>query len=226
MAKKKNKQPELPVEEAPVEEKKQQPVASPAKVVQLTPIIQPIAFVPYSTQEQELYMYDEEVEEEEDYGEEEEEIVEAPKKKRVSAAAIFLSIFSLLIIAVFVAGKYVLQDYLAVLGSTSGLDVTMNMIDAQDFTDITALLITIVPVAAVIVLLSSLIRIMHKGACVVAMIFSLIGIGCALAAILLILLDGSEEPGYGLYAMAVLSLISMLIAFLSKREEKVKKAKK
>lgn len=219
MAKKKNKQPELPVEE-PIEEKKQQPVSTPPKVVQLTPIIQPIAFVPYSTQDQELYMYDEEVGEEEDYGVEEEEYVEAPKKKKVSAAAIFLSIFSLLIIAVYVLGKFFAQDYISVLGSTSGLDVTLNMIDAQSFTDITAILITVVPVCAVIVLLSSLIRIMHKGACVVAMIFSFIGIAAAIAAILLVVLDGSEDIGYGMYIMAALSLINLLIALLSKREEK------
>lgn len=219
MAKRKNKQPELPVEE-PIEEKKQQPVSTPPKVVQLTPIIQPIAFVPYSTQDQELYMYDEEVEEEEDYGVEEEEYVEAPKKKKVSAAAIFLSIFSLLIIAVYVLGKFFAQDYIGVLGTTSGLDVTLNMIDAQQFTDITAILITVIPVCAVIVLLSSLIRIMHQGACVVAMIFSFIGIAAAIAAILLIVLDGSEDIGYGLYIMAALSLINLLIALLSKREEK------
>lgn len=219
MAKKKNKQPELPVEE-PIEEKKQQPVSTPPKVVQLTPIIQPIAFVPYSTQDQELYMYDEEVEEEEDYGVEEEEYVEAPKKKKVSAAAVFLSIFSLLIIAVYVLGKFFAQDYISVLGTTSGLDVTLNMIEAQSFTDITAILITVVPVCAVIVLLSSLIRIMHKGACVVAMIFSFIGIAAAIAAILLVIMDGSEDIGYGMYIMAALSLINLLIALLSKREEK------
>lgn len=222
MAKKKNKQPELPVEETPVEEKKQQPVSSPAKVVQLTPIIQPIAFVPYSTQEQELYMYDEEVEENEDYGiDEEEDYVEVPKKKKVSAAAIFLSIFGLLIIAVYVLGKFFAADYLGVIGTTSGLDLTINMIQDQAFTDITAILITVIPVCAVIVLLSSLIRIMHKGACVVAMIFAFFGIAAALAAILLIVLDGTEDIGYGLYIMAALSLINLLIALLSKREEKV-----
>lgn len=228
MAKKSKKNQALVEEVAPVEEAKaaQQPVSAPPKVVQLTPIIQPIAFVPYSTQEQELYM--EGPEEEEEVAtipqEEEEEIV--PKKK-VSAAAIFLSIFSLLIIAVFVAGKWVLQDYLACVGTVAGLDVTINYIEAQDWTDIVSILVTAIPVCAVLVLISSLIRIMHKGACVFAMIFSLIGIGVSLAAILMIALDDAsgESVGYGLYAMAALSLINMLIAFLAKRDPKPAKVK-
>ena len=225
MAKKSKKQQPL-VEEVAAEEvqekKPEQPVAKPNKVVQLTPIIQPIAFVPYSTQEQELYMEEEEEEAVNEPIPQEEEVV-APKKK-VSAAAIFLSIFSLLIIAVFVAGKWVLQDYLACVGGVAGLDVTLNYIEAQDWTDIVSILVTVIPVCAALVLISSLIRIMHKGACVFAMIFSLLGIAASLAAILMLALDdaGNQSVGYGLYAMAGLSLINMLIAFLAKRERKVK----
>lgn len=225
MAKKSKKQQPL-VEEVAAEEvqekKPEQPVAKPNKVVQLTPIIQPIAFVPYSTQEQELYMEEEEEEAVNEPIPQEEEVV-APKKK-VSAAAIFLSIFSLLIIAVFVAGKWVLQDYLACVGGVAGLDVTLNYIEAQDWTDIVSILVTVIPVCAALVLISSLIRIMHKGACVFAMIFSLLGIAASLAAILMLALDdaGDQSVGYGLYAMAGLSLINMLIAFLAKRERKVK----
>lgn len=223
MAKKSKNQQAL-VEEVAAEEvqekKPEQPVAKPNKVVQLTPIIQPIAFVPYSTQEQELYMEEEEAVDE-PIPQEEEAV--APKKK-VSAAAIFLSIFSLLIIAVFVAGKWVLQDYLACVGGVAGLDVTLNYIEAQDWTDIVSILVTVIPVCAALVLISSLIRIMHKGACVFAMIFSLLGIAASLAAILMLALDdaGDQSVGYGLYAMAGLSLINMLIAFLAKREPKVK----
>ena len=50
---------------AAVEEKETTPVAQPDKAVQLTPIIQPIAFVPYSTQDQELFVEEEEIVEEE-----------------------------------------------------------------------------------------------------------------------------------------------------------------
>ncbi|MGI6213148.1 MAG: hypothetical protein ACOYIQ_01150 [Christensenellales bacterium] len=36
------------------------PIARPAKIVQLTPVVTPLALVPYATQNQELYQYDEE----------------------------------------------------------------------------------------------------------------------------------------------------------------------
>ncbi|MDD3946470.1 MAG: hypothetical protein PHI19_01370 [Clostridia bacterium] len=36
------------------------PVATPSSVVQLTPIVSPVSFVPYATQNQALYQYDDE----------------------------------------------------------------------------------------------------------------------------------------------------------------------
>lgn len=35
------------------------PVATPSKIVQLTPIVAPVSFVPYATQNQGLYQYEE-----------------------------------------------------------------------------------------------------------------------------------------------------------------------
>ena len=77
------------------------PVAAPTKVVQLTPIVQPIAFVPYSTQEQPLFMYDDEEYVEEpvyDDDEYEDDYVEAAapvaRKRKASAAAIIVAILA------------------------------------------------------------------------------------------------------------------------------------
>lgn len=36
------------------------PVATPSSIVQLTPIVSPVSFVPYATQNQALYQYDDE----------------------------------------------------------------------------------------------------------------------------------------------------------------------
>lgn len=36
------------------------PIATPSKIIQLSPIVSPVAFVPYATQNQSLYQYDEE----------------------------------------------------------------------------------------------------------------------------------------------------------------------
>ena len=194
------------------EEKETTPVAQPAKAVQLTPIIQPIAFVPYSTQDQPLYMFDEEEEVVE------EEVVVAPKKKKVSCAAIFLSIFSLIIVGIYVIAEYAVPEYLALIGGQSGLAIILGLIDTMDFTNITNIALAVVPVMAVLTLISSLIRIMKKGACVFAKITTFLGLVAVIAALLLVLIDGTVEIGYGLYAVAALSLVNVLIAYLAKND--------
>ena len=198
------------------EEKETTPVAQPAKAVQLTPIIQPIAFVPYSTQDQPLYMFDEE----EEVVEEEvvEEEVVAPKKKKVSCAAIFLSIFSLIIVGIYVIAEYAVPEYLALIGGQSGLAIILGLVQTMDFTNITNIALAVVPVMAVLTLISSLIRIMKKGACVFAKITTFLGLVAAIAALLLVLIDGTVEIGYGLYAVAALSLVNVLIAYLAKND--------
>ena len=198
---------------AAAEEKETTPVAQPPKAVQLTPIIQPIAFVPYSTQDQELFVEEEEIVEEEIV---EEEVV-APKKK-VSCAAIFLSIFSLLIIGVYVAAEWVLQDILALVNGQSGLAIIMDLVETMEFTNFVNLAIAVVPVMALLTLVASLIRIKRKGACIFAQITTFIGLVAVIAALLLVLIDGGYEIGYGLYASAALSLINVLIAYLAKRD--------
>ena len=198
------------------EEKETTPVAQPAKAVQLTPIIQPIAFVPYSTQDQPLYMFDEE----EEVVEEEivEEEVVAPKKKKVSCAAIFLSIFSLIIVGIYVIAEYAVPEYLALIGGQSGLAIILGLVETMDFTNITNIALAVVPVMAVLTLISSLIRIMKKGACVFAKITTFLGLVAVIAALLLVLIDGTVEIGYGLYAVAALSLVNVLIAYLAKND--------
>ena len=198
---------------AAAEEKETTPVAQPPKAVQLTPIIQPIAFVPYSTQDQELFVEEEEIVEEEIV---EEEVV-APKKK-VSCAAIFLSIFSLLIIGVYVAAEWVLTDILALVNGQSGLAIIMDLVETMEFTNFVNLAIAVVPVMALLTLVASLIRIKRKGACIFAQITTFIGLVAVIAALLLALINGEVEIGYGLYAVAALSLINVLIAYLAKRD--------
>ena len=191
------------------------PVAQPAKAVQLTPIIQPIAFVPYSTQDQPLYMYDEE--EEVEVEEEVEEEVVAPKKK-VSVAAIFLSIFSLLIVGLYVIANWVMPDMLGLIDGQSGLAIIMGLVETMDFSNIMNIALAVVPVMAVLTLIASLIRIMKKGACVFAKITTFLGLVAVIAALLLALIDGGYAIGYGLYAVAALSLINVLIAYLAKND--------
>lgn len=214
----KNKKTEVVADEAPVKEKKASPVNYGGTApVQLTPIIQPIAFVPYSSQEQPLYMYDDE----ETFEDEVEEEAAAPvaKKKKVSAAAIFLIIFSLLVAAVYVVGKWFdASGYILVVNATSGLDLILDWV--ADFSvDIFMIALAVAAVCAVLTILVSLIRIMKKGACVVAKITTFVGLVGALVALIMALMDSAAyDIGYGLYAIAGLSLINVLIAYLAKND--------
>lgn len=211
---------------------------------QLPPIIQPIAFVPYTTQEQPLWqamMPNQEEEnyyyQEEAYGAEEDYYSEGASKKSksrsrgksggVSAAAIVSIIFSVLIIGVLIAGEYVLQEYLGIMtlaGSlTSGYGFIMELIDviskgdmAIDFLLIPGA-VAIIAVATVINLIASIIRVKRRGACLVSKICLFIMVMLSLVLILIGIID-DRSPGYGLYAVAGLSFIAMLVAYLAKKD--------
>ena len=160
-------------------------------------------------------MYDEE--EEVEVEEEVEEEVVAPKKK-VSVAAIFLSIFSLLIVGLYVIANWVMPDMLGLIDGQSGLAIIMDLVETMDFSNIMNIALAVVPVMAVLTLIASLIRIMKKGACVFAKITTFLGLVAVIAALLLALIDGGYAIGYGLYAVAALSLINVLIAYLAKND--------
>lgn len=205
---------------APAAQETNVPVSSASAPVQLTPIIQPIAFVPYSTQNQDLFMYDDVQEDvyEEVY---EEEVPAEPKKKKASAAAIVLILLSLVLVAVYVAGKFVAQDMLAFIGGVSGLDMILNLVDsfAAGFTMELVLPAAVAGCAvfAVLTLLASLIRVKKQGACVFAKITTFLALVCALVALIMALMD-SLVIGYGLYAAAAIALISVLVAYLAKNK--------
>ncbi len=238
MAKKsEKKQTQEPVTEpvAPVKEKEKTPVASPAaKVMQLTPIVQPIAFVPYSSQEQPLYMYDEEepAEEFEDVEIEAQPVEEAAapaKKKSASVAGIFVAIFSLLLIAVYCLPKIdaisaYLMPYVGFdLGNgaevANGLDVVINFFTTLDYTNIIALALTVVPVCTVLTLIACLIRICHKGVCVFAKITVFFALLASLVAIIAALVADCEvNAGFGYYIVVGISFINLLIAYLAKKD--------
>ena len=94
----------------------------------------------------------------------------------------------------------------------------MDLVETMEFTNFVNLAIAVVPVMALLTLVASLIRIMRKGACIFAQITTFIGLVAVIAALLLVLIDGGYEIGYGLYASAALSLINVLIAYLAKRD--------
>lgn len=215
------------------------PVAPAAQNIQLTPIVQPLAFVPYSTQEQPLLMFDDEapamyVPEAAPEAMQPITIIseDQPKKaaktrKGIRLAPLTLILLSLLIAAVFVVGKYleVAADYtyFYTLNNVNhnGIDIAIDVYEAIAAQNIIALeyalpaAIVLAGVFAVITLLASLIRICKKGACVVAKITTAFTLLFALLAIILSLVQ-TATIGYGLYGVGGLALLSILVAYLSK----------
>lgn len=213
----------------------QVPVHSPSGPMQLTPIIQPIAFVPYSTQEQPLYMYDDastqaaEYEDdysysEDNYAEEAVATTQSQKAKKVSGAAIALIILSVIMIAVYVVGKFLAFTYVQVANDTSGLDMLLNVFSAGaivlDTITVVALGVSVSVVCALLVLIASIVRIKKQGACVFAKIFSFLGLVTALVAVMISLVQKDEiTVNYGMYIVAAIALLLVMIAFLSKNKK-------
>jgi hypothetical protein len=190
--------------------------------MQLTPIIQPIAFVPYSTQEQPLYMYDD-VEEQ---IEEMEEVIEeaAPAKKKVSGACIALMIFSIVYIALYVISKFVSLEYIFAINGTSALDLLINVFKAGaivfDTVTIIALALGVGAVCCLLVLIASIIKIMGPGVPAFAKIFAFLGLVVTLVSVLLALVQKDTVAiNYGLYIYAAVALIIVIISFLSKNKK-------
>ncbi|MDD3946471.1 MAG: hypothetical protein PHI19_01375 [Clostridia bacterium] len=217
------------------------PVAPVAQNVQLTPIVQPLAFVPYSTQKQPLFMFDDEADPAivpeavpqepvpvtiENEACEPSDAVTKPRKG-IKAAPVILILLSLLVAAVFVVGKYVsvAADYTyfyALEGiNHNGIDIVISVYEAIAAGEIIALeyalpsAIALTGVFAVLTFLASLIRICKKGACVFAKITTAFTFLFALLAIILALVE-EATMGYGLYIAGGLALLSILVAYLSR----------
>ena len=213
-------------EEETVNKKTNVPVAPASSGVQLGPIVQPVAFVPYNTQEQPLFQYggtydvakakeDIEREYEEEY-EEDERIYSAPIEKKVRFVPILLAILSLLIVGVMVAGQFVLQNYLAICEGISGYKYIFNLVDMISAGDINIpdlilpAAVAVVALFAIINFLSSLIKMQYRGACTMSKISLFLMVTFALAVVLLCLMN-ELTMNYGLYAVVGLSFISLVI---------------
>lgn len=104
------------------------PVAAPAKgPIQLQPIVQPIALVPYSTKDQAINQYDEgfdtyenELEEDDTYNE-----------KRLNVPKLIAFILGIITIALLVVAKFLktesIQNYICMQNYKSGLDIILGI---------------------------------------------------------------------------------------------------
>lgn len=183
------------------------------------PIIQPLSFVPYAsgnTNDDAMLslLAGNECEER-----------PAPvvrKKKKAKFVPIFLSVLSLLVVAVMVLGKYVLQEYLSILG-TSGLDYIMfdlvSVFSAFTVSD------AVVPIAVALIALFALLNFI-TGFCTMfrrgASVFSKICLFMMTFLSLVLLFIGLANKlklDYGLIGILGLSVISFLIAMLARKSK-------
>lgn len=200
--------------------------------VQLSPIVQPIAFVPYNTQEQPLFQYgssydlDRAREDIAKEFEEEDEYSDVPEQKRVHFIPIFLAILSLLVIGVLVLGEFALQEYLVLTADISGYAYVMQIVDIFSAGGELVIADIIIPGAvalialfAVINLLANLIKMKSRGACVISKICLFFMLTLSLVLVLIHMIN-EEVIGYGLYAVAGLSFISLVFGYLAKKDIK------
>lgn len=211
--------------------------SSPKLSVQLPPVVQPLAIVPYNTQEQPLFQYADSSDGSydnivEDYTpepyEREEVYARYPEAadKRVRSTPVFLMLFSLVILAILILGEFVLKEYLILSSEMSGYAYIMKVVET--FTSGEELVIAelIIPGAVVIIALFSLInlvanlaKIKSRGACVISKICIFFMISFSLVLVLVNLIN-EETIGYGLYGVAGLSFLSLLIGYLAKKDIK------
>ncbi len=198
---------------------------------QLAPIVQPLAIVPFNTQEQPLFQYGSSY----DFNQAREDIArgfedeieqqyEAPIEKRVRFVPIFLAILSLLIVGVLVLGEFALQQYLVLTAGMSGYAYVMDLVNQVSGTLVIADLVfpgavAIVAVFSVLNLLASLIKMKSRGACAFSKICLFFMLTFSLVLVLISLMN-EIEMGYGLYAVAGLSFLSLIIGYLAKKDKK------
>lgn len=184
------------------------------------PIIQPISFVPYAGNS--LWQNNEAKEEPAPTpAVPETPVAVAPEKKKVRFIPILLAIFSLLVIAVMVIGKYALTEYLAILDGKSGLDYIMtDLIDCfsgsfEIAKFILPLSVAVVALFSIVNFITSLCTMFKKGASVLSKISIFFMLVFALV-LCFIGLVNDITLGYGLYAVAGLSFLSLVFGYLSR----------
>lgn len=222
------------------------PIMPVASNVQLTPIVQPVAFVPYNTQKQPLLTYDGEWEEEEIQAEEDAyedaydyapsafgSVSVATSKKRVSVVALVLILLGIVVAALYIIAKFVapVSEYLA-LTVSEGAYISgygcFEMLIANIKDGIILDMANLIPFAVclsafftLLTIITCLIRICRKGAAVFAKITVFFALACALVTVVYPLIN-KADVAIGAYILCGLQLIALIVAYLGKKEPRVR----
>lgn len=188
-------------------------------VAQLTPVIQPIAMVPYSDLDEPLMTYEEEQAEKQAASATAAASVQ--EKQGVKVAPIVRIVVCVLALAVYVAGNFFLSNFLALSGDTaagSGLGMILSMFKSSNGIDLFDFLPKIFILAAAVCVITTIIAsavMIKKKTNIVVKIFALLASLFILVALLVQILL-LKSAGIGLYIVTALCLVSLLTAFLVK----------
>ncbi len=203
---------------------------------QLPPIIQPIAIVPYSTQNQPLlqelpgdyvddgYAYgdyagaDYDYEDNQDYAPVAVRKGKVKEKKGNGFASFLLLLLSIVSLAVIVVGKFVQMDYFFLYGMVNGLDTILNVAKSFDgaMTDMMLSIGLIVLAVANIVTIILAIVGMKKGINAFTKIVVFLGLAGAVVALVMVAQVGALAMGS--YILVGVAFVELLVALLVKNK--------
>ena len=194
------------------------PVAAPARgPIQLQPIVQPVALVPYNTDNQNIDQYDDEFngnEEFDDY---------CTDSRRLNASKLLTFIFGLVAVAVLILGKFLnmaaLKPYLTISGTKSGLEIIMGITTVISSTanfmeKLPTILLTAGAALLVILMLISIFSVKRGtgGFCKILAVLMAI---CLIAFVVLTIID--KSAAYGGYIVGGISLLIAIFTLAGKK---------
>lgn len=196
------------------------PIATPVDRVQLAPVVQPLALVPYSTQKQPLFMQEEQPMPVATKVQPAKVTYKMPPPKRSILIGV-LVILSILALALMVVGDWVLPNIFSLVNGQGVVYIGLNLLDA--FLQQSSITINnIIEIALVlsfvlhILLFISLLAALSRGASVVIKILAFIITVLQLGAAFFCYNQSIAYPG--LYVSAGFAFVIMLISFIAKRD--------
>ncbi len=196
------------------------PIVTPVESVQLAPVVQPLALVPYSTQKQPLFTIEDQPGLITARGQpiKATQQIPASKKNNLIGVLVVLSIFALVLMII---GDWVLPNIFSLINGQGVVYIGLNLMDAflqQSIITINNIIemALILSFVLYILLFISLLVALSKGASIaikiLAFIITVLQLGAAFFCY------NQNIANLGLYVSAGLAFVIMLISFVAKRE--------
>lgn len=211
-------------------------VKAPLKNVQLTPVVQPVALVPYSTQAEPLFTYEEEIIKDSFNNEsycsatKKYEKIDACKKlkckRRNKIFPLLVMLVSILALFLMISGDYFLEEYLSLSNNQGITNITLGFLDsiAQNsfslINDIAELSVLITFALLIIITFTSLFNI-KRGVGIISKIISFFIVVFSFTSAIIFLRQ--EIINYGSYVLSALAFLILTLGYAGTRPCKCEK---